>query len=115
MTTATHTPGHAPAPWALCYDGQIDSADGQLVVALPFESYREFKESSDVVLANYRVMTAAPLLLAVLISMNHMGGDDRGGYCICPLNDGSAPNHKHATVCADARTAIAKAITGAVA
>lgn len=45
--------------------------------------------------------------MKVLEAMNHMGGDERGGYCICPLNDGSAPDHKHATICADARRALA--------
>ena len=48
-------------------------------------------------------------LLAALKGLNHMGGDERGGYCICPLKDGSAPDNKHATSCADARQAIAKA------
>jgi len=52
---------------------------------------------------------AAPLLLAALQGLNHMGGDDRGGYCICPCNDGSAPSHKHSTACRDARIAIAAA------
>jgi hypothetical protein len=31
-------------PWAICYDGQIDGADGRLIVRLPFESYKEFNE-----------------------------------------------------------------------
>jgi hypothetical protein len=48
-------------------------------------------------------------MLYALVGMNHMGGDDRGGYCICPLHDGSAPDEKHATSCADARIAIRKA------
>lgn len=36
-------------------------------------------------------------------SINHMGGDERGGYCICPKNNGAAPDERHATVCAEAR------------
>lgn len=48
-------------------------------------------------------------LLAALKNLNHMGGDERGGYCICPCGDGSAPDEKHATSCANARNAIAKA------
>lgn len=56
------------------------------------------------------VLGAGPEMLEVLQSMNHMGGDDRGGYCICPLQDGSAPEHKHASICSDARSAIAKAV-----
>lgn len=55
------------------------------------------------------IRDAAPELLSVLKAMNHMGGDERGGYCICPLQDGSAPDAKHATGCANARKAIAKA------
>lgn len=55
---------------------------------------------------------SAPELLAVLQNMNHMGGDERGGYCICPLNDGSAPLSKHATICQDAQKAIKKSNGG---
>ena len=44
----------------------------------------------------------------LLASMNHMGGDERGGYCICPINDGSAPDVKHATICAEARALLAE-------
>lgn len=58
---------------------------------------------------NVRLIAAAPNLFKALKYMNHMGGDERGGYCICPCKDGSAPDHRHATVCANARQAIAKA------
>jgi len=47
-------------------------------------------------------------LIALVQSMNHMGGDERGGYCICPLNNGAAPDHKHASGCADARALLAR-------
>ena len=50
-----------------------------------------------------RRWNAYPRLVEVLRSMNHMGGDERGGYCICPRNDGSAPDDKHASGCADIR------------
>lgn len=53
--------------------------------------------------------SAAPDLLTALVTMNHMGGDERGGYCICPRQDGSAPDSQHATGCTQARAAIAKA------
>lgn len=56
-----------------------------------------------------QVMCAAKEMLTALEGMNHMGGDERGGYCICPLNDGSAPHSEHATCCQDARYAVAKA------
>ncbi len=45
-------------------------------------------------------------LETALRSLNNMGGDERGGYCICPLNDGSAPDAKHATACANVRRAL---------
>lgn len=48
-------------------------------------------------------------LRGALWEMNHMGGDDRGGYCICPCADGSAPDKKHSSGCVDARAALAKA------
>ena len=50
-----------------------------------------------------RRANAYPRLVALVQMMNHMGGDERGGYCICPLNDGSAPDSRHASGCADAR------------
>jgi hypothetical protein len=56
-----------------------------------------------------RDWAAYDALLDALKGMNHMGGDERGGYCICPLKDGSAPDTKHATSCMDARRAIANA------
>jgi hypothetical protein len=62
MTTAIHSPG----PWKLCYDGEIESADGCTVVSLSFDSYREFSESAENVKANYRLIAAAPELLAAL-------------------------------------------------
>jgi len=54
-----------------------------------------------------RLKAQVAILLEVLKEINHMGGDERGGYCICPLNDGSAPDHKHSSSCADARAVIA--------
>lgn len=59
--------------------------------------------------ADARLIAAAPKLLATLEGLNHMGGDDRGGYCICPARDGSAPDARHSTSCADARAAIRQA------
>lgn len=48
-------------------------------------------------------------LVDALAVLNHMGGDDRRGYCICPRKDGSAPDSKHATDCASARAALLNA------
>lgn len=58
--------------------------------------------------ADARLMAASKELYAALKSMNHMGGDPRGGYCICPRHDGSRPDIEHSTACADARQAIRK-------
>jgi len=63
-------------------------------------------------IANGVLLAAAPDLLAALTGLNHMGGDERGGYCICPRKDGSAPDAQHSTACADARAALAKAGKG---
>lgn len=55
---------------------------------------------------------AAPRMLELIASMNHMGGDESGGYCICPRQDGSAPDDEHSTGCADAR-ALLREVEGA--
>lgn len=59
--------------------------------------------------ADARVLSAAKDLFLAMKALNHMGGDERGGYCICPLNDGSAEDERHATCCAGARKALVKA------
>ncbi|KKN68469.1 hypothetical protein LCGC14_0451050 [marine sediment metagenome] len=95
---------HTPGPWNVKPDCsgndphvyRIDDAKGQTV-------------ARDISPQDAPLLAAALDLFAALKYMNHMGGDDRGGYCICPLKDGSAPDHKHATVCKDARQAVAKA------
>ena len=55
------------------------------------------------------LIAAAPDLLAALEAQNHMGGDLRGGYCVCPRNNGADPDELHATNCVIARAAIARA------
>lgn len=101
----THTPG----PWWL--DGPthvvaapVDDQFGNRSVAVTATRYDGPTNA-----ANARLIAAAPDLLAALRILNHMGGDERGGYCICPRSDGSAPNEKHSTGCAMARAAISKA------
>jgi len=44
----------------------------------------------------------------LLQSMNHMGGDPRGGYCICIKNDGSVADRWHASHCVDARALLGR-------
>jgi hypothetical protein len=53
-----------------------------------------------------KLMAAAKELYEALKWMNHV---TEGGYCICPLKDGMAPDTRHATSCADARRALRKA------
>lgn len=92
---------HTPGPWESTTDGielSITAKNGNLLATLAKGDE-----------ANARLIAAAPELLEALKSMNCMGGDERGGYCICPRNDGSAPKEKHSTTCNDAREAIAKA------
>lgn len=59
---------HFKAPWKLCYDGQIDSADGRTVARFQWESYREFTELSGDEQKTLRLIAAAPDLLAALIA-----------------------------------------------
>lgn len=56
---------HTPAPWNICYDGQIDGNDGCTVCRFPWESYSEF-QNNETWKANARLIAAAPELLAAL-------------------------------------------------
>lgn len=56
-----------------------------------------------------KLIAAAKEMLSALEGLNHMGGDKRGGYCICPVHNGTAPHAEHSSNCQDARYAIAKA------
>ena len=78
---------HARGPWSLCYDGQIDDADGSLVVRLPFDSYKEFNDQPERVKANWRLMTRAPQLLEMLLEIKQHGlsWDDRYDAVISKL------------------------------
>jgi len=97
---------HTPGSWT----AHDDDGTGTLpcVLSKQITTFGNFYVAQCNVYDDARLIAAAPELYAALKYMNHMGGDERGGYCICPLQDGSAPNNKHATVCADARAAIAK-------
>lgn len=54
----------APAPWRLCYDGQIDAADGTFVCRFKLDSFGKFTESNNA--ATARLIAAAPDLLEAL-------------------------------------------------
>ena len=99
--------GHTPGPWMLLED-RLRSGD-YLIGASPADAFARVPSANENSRANARLIAAAPDLLAALRILNHMGGDERGGYCICPRSDGSAPNEKHSTGCAMARAAISKA------
>lgn len=92
--SAAHTPG----PWRYVRDSDYwEIAPTQI-------GGKDNYEGNE---ADYRLIAAAPDLLVALTQMNHAL---EGGYCICPLSDGHAPDNTHATVCQDARAAIAKAL-----
>ena len=38
---------HTPGPWKICYDGQIDGPNGELVCSLSWESFKEFNDSAE--------------------------------------------------------------------
>ena len=98
---------HTPGPWT----AHDDDGTGTLpcVLSDKVNAGGNFYVAQCNVFEDARLIAAAPKLLEALVWMNHMGGDARGGYCICPRNNGSAPDEKHATFCVDARRAIAAA------
>lgn len=55
---------YAKTPWTLCYDGQIDSADGHAVCRFSWDSYNEFMQGNKA--ATARLIRSAPELLAAL-------------------------------------------------
>lgn len=108
---------HTPGPWTVDYprSGQDVTVEGRSPIHKnPIYITRVYgpgilSTDTETRNANARLIAAAPDLLAALEALNHMGGDERGGYCICPRNDGSAPDRLHSTGCAQARAALAKA------
>ena len=57
-----------PGPWSLCYDGQIDGANGEFICSFNWDSVQEFNGDSEAK-ANARLIAAAPELLAALQAM----------------------------------------------
>ena len=109
MTTRETT--HTPGPWCIkrvrdfmMPTWLVQDADGRTVADCS-NGYADTMPEE----ANARLIAAAPALLAALEGMNHLGGAARGGYCICAARDGSAPDARHSTSCADARAAIRQA------
>jgi hypothetical protein len=98
---------HTPGPWKAWDDDGTGTTP--CVLSEKVNAGGNFYVAECKVFDDARLIAAAPELYAALKYLNHMGGDERGGYCICPRNDGSAPDKKHSTGCADARAAIAKA------
>lgn len=58
-------PLHAPGPWVLCYDGQIDDAKGNRVCSFAWDNYRDFNTDPQVK-ATARLIKAAPAMLEAL-------------------------------------------------
>ena len=87
-------------PWHISADGNdIEDVNGCGVCAMYADERSGYKAA---------YIALAPEMYKVLAQMNHMGGDDRGGYCICPRGDGSALDEEHATCCKDARQLLAR-------
>ena len=55
-----------PGPWSICYDGQLDGADGTRVLFLPFDSYKEFNDLPPTFKANLRLIAASPVMYAYM-------------------------------------------------
>jgi len=96
---------HTPGPWK--GDGSyVYAPDGAIIAIVQNPGSRE---SDYPLVANRDLIAAAPELLKALMVQNYMGGDEHGGYCICPRENGAAPDKEHATGCVMARAAIRKA------
>jgi len=95
---------HTPGPWKLCYDGQLDGADGSRVLGFDWDSYKEFNDRSDREKANDRLIAARPELLEAL---RDLLAEASGGTKSC--------GHDFTCVCAfdKARAAVRKATGGA--
>lgn len=64
---------HQPGPWKLCYDGQIDAADGSFVCSFRWDTVKEFNEGKNA--ATARLIKAAPDLLAFAESIVTLFGE----------------------------------------
>lgn len=57
---------HTPGPWTICYDGQIDSKDGEFICSFRWDSFKEFNDGNNA--ANARLIAAAPDMERELMS-----------------------------------------------
>lgn len=103
------TAKHTPAPWTV-YAVTTGPEVGAIYVRGDGGSVAKITSVLITRDEDAHLIAAAPELLAALSGLNHRGGDDQGGYCICPRKNGNAPNAEHSTGCANARAAIAKAV-----
>lgn len=94
-----------PGDWEVCCDSYgrvqhskkacVSSFPGLVKVAAQIPNW-----------ADAHVLAAGKEMLAALTALNHVAAP---GYCVCPLNNGTAPHEEHATACQAARYAVAKA------
>ena len=75
MTQPKTASKFTPGPWRLCYDGQIDGADGSFVCSFRWSSYKDFNEPRNK--ANAHLIAAAPEMYELLESLAVEGGDGR--------------------------------------
>ncbi|KKL77401.1 hypothetical protein LCGC14_2035220 [marine sediment metagenome] len=81
-----------PGPWRLCYDGQIDGADGNFVCSFRWSSYKDFNDPENK--ATARLIAAAPELLEALRAIihpdneRHIEFDSRREYYVAQIEGG---------------------------
>lgn len=60
---------YAKTPWKICYDGQIDSSDGQFICSFRWESFNEFEKHGQDAAFIVRAVNAYDNLVAALEAM----------------------------------------------
>ena len=63
-TNMTQQSKFTPGPWRLCYDGQIDGADGNFVCSFRWSSYKDFNDPENK--ATARLIAQAPEMYELL-------------------------------------------------
>lgn len=71
---------YTAGPWTICYDGQIDGADGHSVCHFQWDSFKEFNDSPNNK-ANAHLIAAAPELFVELRKTPCPRADFPGDTC----------------------------------
>ena len=74
MATTKQLSKHTLGPWSLCYDGQIDGANGDFVCSFRWSSYKDFNDSPQNK-ATARLIATAPELLEAAKQATKKEGD----------------------------------------